>query len=457
VSIVEELTAPIRDGFVPAHIYNDDAVFRLEVDRLFARAWVFVAHESEIPRPDDFVVRNVVDDSFLVTRDRDGVVHVMFNMCVHRGMQVCRAERGAATTFRCPYHAWTYFNDGTLAAVPFHDEAYGGNEGFVKEGQALLPVPAMSIHRGMIFVSLDADAPPFEEWLGEFRYYLDFYMAQSAAGMELRGPQRWRVRANWKIGAENFCGDSYHTPHTHASVVEIKLFGEPKAHRRKEGVLYQAGAGAGTTYKLPVGGDFDSGMAYVGYPPSVVQSAREMWSSDGLQALIGGSGFMPSAATLFPNLSFVHNWPQVADGRVAPFISVRQWQPVGPGETEVLSWFVVAADAPERFKEDSYHAYLMCFGSSGMFEQDDVENWVSITTTARGSMARRLLLNSRMGLRHDGSALVEQYPDFAGPGMARQGFGEHNQRHFLSMWADAISVDPPRAAPISFGVRRGDA
>ena len=448
---LDALTDPIRDGFVPAHIYNDDGVYRLEVERLFARAWVFVAHESEIARPNDFVVRNVVDDSLLVTRDRAGEIHVMFNMCVHRGMQVCRAERGTATTFRCPYHAWTYLNDGTLAGLPFHDEAYGGEDGFAKDGQALLPVPAMAVRNGMIFVSLDPDAPPFEEWLGDFAYYLDFYTAQSPAGMEVRGPQRWRVRANWKIGAENFSGDSYHTPHTHASVVEIRLFGEPKPNKRKEGVLYQAGPGGGTTYKLPPGIDFDAAMTYVGYPRDVIDSIRSMWQTGGLPALIGESGFMPSAATLFPNLSFVHNWPEVDEGRVAPFISIRQWQPVGPGETEVLSWFAVAADAPESFKDDSYRAYLMCFGSSGMFEQDDVENWVSITTTARGSMARRLLLNSRMGLRHDGSSVAPLYKDFAGPGVARQGFGEHNQRHLLGMWADAIRRDPPRLPPIAFG------
>ena len=100
---------------------------------------------------------------------------------------------------------------------------------------------------------------------------------------------------------------------------------------------------------------------------------------------------MVSAATLFPNLSFVHNWPQIdAAGTVAPFISLRQWQPVSERETEVLSWFAVDAAAPEEFKRNSYKAYLMCFGISGMFEQDDVENWVSITDMAAGSMARRL-------------------------------------------------------------------
>jgi phenylpropionate dioxygenase-like ring-hydroxylating dioxygenase large terminal subunit len=447
----QALAAAIAEGYVPAHIYNDDAVFRLEVERLFGRAWVFLAHSSEIARPDDFVVRHIVDNSLLVTRDRSGEIHVLFNMCVHRGMQVCRAERGSAATFRCPYHAWTYFSDGRLAGVPFHDEAYGGDAGFVKEGQALLAAPKVAVRNGMIFASLDPDAPPLEDWLGDFGFYLDFYTGQTPAGMEFRGPQRWRIRSNWKIGAENFCGDSYHTPQTHASVVEIGLFGEPKANKRKEGVLYHAGPGGGTTYKLPPGQDFAESMAYVGYPPPVIEAFAARPQLDGLAQLIGRSGFMPSAATLFPNLSFVHNWPQVSASKVAPFISVRQWQPVGPAETEVLSWFAVAADAPAQFKRDSYKAYLMCFGSSGMFEQDDVENWVSITTTAGASLARRVLLNSRMGLRHDGTPLQPPYPDFAGPGHAVQGYGEQNQRHLLGLWAEAINRPAPQLPAVSFG------
>src|SRR4051794_27995835 len=82
----------------------------------------------------------------------------------------------------------------------------------------------------------------------------------------------------------------------------------------------------------------------------------------------------------------------------------------------------------------------MCFGSPGMFEQDDVENWVSLTSTAAGSMARRLLLNSRMGLREDGTEVVAPLTreQFAGPGEAHVGYGEHNQRHLLNRWADLL-------------------
>lgn len=430
----------VRRGLVPAHIYNDAEIFDLERDRLFARSWVFLAHESEIPEPGDYVVRRVIDDSFIVVRDEAGTVRVLFNMCLHKGMQVCRAEMGNASHFRCPYHAWTYRNDGRLAGLPFHAEAYGGEDGFARAGQSLLPAPSMDNYRGLIFASLDARAPVLRDWLGEFAFYIDLYLSQSPAGIELRGPQRWRVRANWKIGAENFAGDSYHTPHTHASIVDIGLFREPKASKRKEGALYYAGPGSGTTYKLPPGGTFAEQMRYVGYPDQMIEAMGATWSP-GQQRLVGQDGFMVSAATLFPNLSLVHNWPQIDDtGRVVPFISVRQWQPVSQRETEVLSWFAVDAAAPEEFKRDSYRAYLMCFGSSGMFEQDDVENWVSITDMAGGSMARRLLLNSRMGLTSADKPVKPPLAGFSGPGVAYQGFGEFNQRHWLAQWADLLEA-----------------
>jgi phthalate 3,4-dioxygenase subunit alpha len=301
---VATVVEQVRGGMIPAHVYADPEVFALERDRLFARSWVFLAHESEIADPGDYVVRRVLADSFIVVRDESGVVRVLFNMCLHRGMQVCRAELGNASHFRCPYHAWTYRNDGRLAGLPFHEEAYGGEDGFARLGQSLLPAPSLGIHNGLIFISLDPDAPPLRDYLGDFGFYLDFYTRQSPAGVELRGPQRWRIKANWKIGAENFAGDSYHTPHTHASVVDIGLFREPKASKRKEGALYTAGPGAGTTYKLPPGGDFVSSLRYVGYPDAMIEAMADTWS-DRQQALVADSGFMVSAATLFPNLSMV--------------------------------------------------------------------------------------------------------------------------------------------------------
>jgi phthalate 3,4-dioxygenase alpha subunit len=447
----------VRRGMIPAHIYNDRELFDLEKERLFSRAWLFVAHESEIPQDGDYVVRRVLNDSFIVARDSRGDIRAMFNMCLHRGMQVCRAEMGNASNFRCPYHGWSYRNDGRLTGLPFHREAYGGEDGFKKKGQTLLPAPNLASYNGLIFISMDPDAEPLEDFLGDFKFYLDFYTKQSRHGLEVRGPQRWRIKANWKIGAENFAGDMYHTPQTHASVVEIGLFREPKAEKRKDGATYWAHKGGGTTYKLPPG-TFEERMRYVGYTDDMIGRIKGVWSAE-QQELVGENGFMISAATCFPNMSFVHNWPKVEDGDdVLPFISIRMWQPISENETEVYSWFAVDSAASEDYKKNSYKAYLMCFGSTGMFEQDDVENWVSLTNTASGSMARRLLLNSRMGLLDDDRTVVEPLPaeQFRGPGRAYVGYNENNQRALLKLWADHLQMAPISAAATEVGTRNPD-
>jgi len=445
----------VRRGMIPAHIYNDDEIFVLEKERLFSRSWLFVAHESEVPQAGDYVVRRVLEDSFIIVRDEKGEVRAMFNMCLHRGMQVCRAEMGNASHFRCPYHGWSYRNDGRIVGLPFHKEAYGGEDGFKRKGQTLLPAPSLDTYNGLIFISMDPDAPPLREFLGDFAFYLDYYTKQSASGIELRGPQRWRVKANWKIGAENFAGDMYHTPQTHASVVEIGLFREPKAEKRKDGATYWAGNGGGTTYKLPEG-TLEDRLRYVGYRDEMIERMKTQWSPE-QQEVIGKDGFMISAASLFPNMSFVHNWPRVGESdEVLPFISIRQWQPISANETEVLSWFAVDAEAPEEYKALSYKAYLMGFGSTGMFEQDDVENWVSLTNTAAGSMARRLLLNSRMGLLEDGTEVQPALSseEYAGPGVARVGYNESNQRELLRRWADHLERPVDAAKQLVVGANK---
>ena len=242
------------------------------------------------------------------------------------------------------------------------------------------------------------------------------------------------MQCNWKIAAENFAGDSYHTPHTHASIVDIGLFREPTANKRKEGALYLAGGGGGTTYKLPTE-DAGENLAYVGYPPEMVERMREAWTPEHL-AMVGPGRFMVSAATAFPNLSFVHNWPQVRrEGGVVPFVSVRLWQPISATETECLSWFAVDASAPDDFKEASYRAYLLCFGASGMFEQDDVENWTSITNMAKGRLGSQVELDSTMGMAPGGGTLGRPPEQWYGPGSAVVGYGEYNQRALLAWWA----------------------
>jgi hypothetical protein len=122
-----------------------------------------------------------------------------------------------------------------------------------------------------------------------------------------------------------------------------------------------------------------------------------------------------------------------------PFISPRLWQPISSTETECYSWFAVDRNAPDSFKADSYKAYLMCFGTSGMFEQDDVENWTSITSVTRGRLSAQVMLDSTMGMAPDGGTLGESPDKWPAPGTAHVGYGEYNQRAWLNRWANHLA------------------
>jgi phenylpropionate dioxygenase-like ring-hydroxylating dioxygenase large terminal subunit len=441
----------LRSGWIPPHIYSDAAIYEQECQRLFSRTWQFLAHESEVPNIGDYVVRRVLDDSFIVVRGEDGKVRALLNMCRHRGMQICRAEAGHAKRLVCPYHAWSYRTDGTLSGVPFIDDAYGGAAGLQRDELSLVQ-PATETFNGLVFVNLDPQAGSLLDYLGDFATYLAFYTQPSAAGVEVRGPQRWRFKANWKIGAENFAGDSYHTPHTHASIAEIGVLTQARASSRKGGAVYYAGSGAGATFKLGEG-NFAERLASIGYPEPMIRSRAEHWP-EAIRNVIGKDGFVPSAATLFPNLSMLHLWAKTdAAGTITPFTTLRLWQPVSAQETEMLSWFVVDKSASAEFKEASYKAYLMCFGSTGMFEQDDMENWALVTRMSRGQMSRSVHLHNRMGLAADGSALQPPLSDFSGPGVAHVGFSEHNQRQWMEIWCRHMEMEAPavRSGPCAGG------
>ena len=111
-------------GQISREIFVSDAIYREELERLFARAWLFVGHESQIPNPGDYVVSCMGEESVILCRDRAGEIHVFLNSCRHRGMKVCRYDEGSTTVFTCPYHGWSYSTDGKLVGVPYFREAY---------------------------------------------------------------------------------------------------------------------------------------------------------------------------------------------------------------------------------------------------------------------------------------------------------------------------------------------
>ena len=105
-------------GLVDRRIFSDQEIYELELERIFARAWNFMAHDSQIPNPGDFVMTYIGEDRVIAVRDIEGNAQVLVNSCRHRGNAICRAEEGHATSFMCTYHGWTYDLKGALVGVP---------------------------------------------------------------------------------------------------------------------------------------------------------------------------------------------------------------------------------------------------------------------------------------------------------------------------------------------------
>ena len=164
----------VERGIISREIFVSDEIYRQEQERVFARAWLFIGHESQIPKPGDFLTSCMGEESVILCRDRAGKIRVFLNSCRHRGMKVCRYDEGNTVEFQCPYHGWSYATDGALVGVPFAKDAYGAQLDRGRWG--LVEVARMENYKGTIWATWDAAAPPFAEYIGGYKLYLDLLL-----------------------------------------------------------------------------------------------------------------------------------------------------------------------------------------------------------------------------------------------------------------------------------------
>src|SRR5712692_6709009 len=209
----------LDQGTVSREVFVNDEIYQQELEQIFARAWLFVGHESQVPNPDDYFISRMGEESVILTRDRQGQLHVLLNTCRHRGMKVCRYDEGNTRVFSCPYHGWSYSTDGSLVevpgellGVPQYKTAY--HEQLRKQDWGLIHVAQMANYKGSIWATWDPKAPSLLDYLGDARLYLDELLDHrdgSDGGAEvISGVMKWRAPSNWKFMAENFAGDMYH-------------------------------------------------------------------------------------------------------------------------------------------------------------------------------------------------------------------------------------------------------
>jgi len=213
-----DLDRLIRHDRVHGSLYRDPAIFDAELEKIWYRTWVYVGHESEVANADDFVMKSIGPQPVIMTRGRSGDINLLLNRCPHRGNQVCTAPRGNAKTFTCPYHNWTFANDGRLTAYAFP----AGYDGQDMSRLGLGRVPRVASYRGFVFGSFAAEGPSLEEHLGGAAETIDRLCEASPEGeVEITaGFLQHRVKANWKFVLENET-DGYHPAFVHASIFSV--------------------------------------------------------------------------------------------------------------------------------------------------------------------------------------------------------------------------------------------
>jgi len=398
-SEIDELVS-LERGEVDRRIYTDPEIFELEMQTIFARSWLFLCHESQIPEPGDFFQSVMGRDNVLVVRQRDGSIKAMLNTCAHRGNAVCRAEEGNARNFLCTYHGWSYGIDGRLNGVPGFKTFYDGQ--LDKSRHGLAQVAQVASYKGFVFGTHDASAPPLEEFLGATgRLGLDQIAARGDM-VVVPGIQKFIIDCNWKIAVDNLF-DWYHPQVTHASAFQPGVMGTdaPNAAEPEKIDLSEVNMDSGAALDLPATGI--SGTKF----DQVVVLGEYGHAIGGPTASSSGSGVFDQTwrttaqarAALGPVGVEVAGHPNIFPTTwIAVSVQLSLRIPRDPGHTEIWWFTFVDRNLPRETRDLLVTIASRIFGPGGVLEQDDGENWAQATAQTRGIASRRMKHQLTMGL-----------------------------------------------------------
>jgi glycine betaine catabolism A len=220
------MSAAQMEPTLPSTWYRSAQVYRAEKERIFCREWIAACREEELPNPGDHLVLDVLGESILLVRNRDGLLRAFYNVCRHRGSRLCRtaaetealgvALPGGISGGRlivCPYHQWSYDFNGALVAAPH----LTGSAGFQKQDYHLYPV-GIDSWGGFVFLNLTpGEAKPLAVQLGSTVEQLQRYPLRD---LRVGATIRYGIAANWKILCENY-NECYHCGGVHPELCAV--------------------------------------------------------------------------------------------------------------------------------------------------------------------------------------------------------------------------------------------
>ncbi|HET9746222.1 MAG TPA: aromatic ring-hydroxylating dioxygenase subunit alpha [Chitinophagaceae bacterium] len=204
-SYIRNLIANYKQGFsLEQAFYTSNDVFEVEWISIFKRHWLYAGNTAQIPKPGDYFLYHLQDNSIIIIRSNNNEVHALYNTCRHRGSAICLDDTGHVAKLICPYHQWVYDKDGTLLNArmmpdDFDKENYG------------LHTAHVQVVEGLIFICLAETAPDFGPIQKSLSPYLKPYKINEA---KLACIKNYTLHANWKLVAENF-RECYHCGGAH--------------------------------------------------------------------------------------------------------------------------------------------------------------------------------------------------------------------------------------------------
>jgi benzoate/toluate 1,2-dioxygenase alpha subunit len=349
-------------------IYSDPAIFDLELKRIFAKAWIYICHESQLKRPGDYVATDIAHQPIFAMRTTKGGVSVYFDACAHRGARLTTGRTGHAPTITCRYHGWCFNTEGKCTKIQF--EKLGWPDGLPKDFDAnLRAVPRVASYRGFVFASLDAAAESLESFLGEATCkVIDLLADQSPDGLEvLDGSIRYRMGANWKFQCENGA-DGYHVAAVHRNYAATVVYREqlegpsidPLKSTEAGRILNRVGTATGS-YDLGRGHMLNwSDRANPAATPLYEREAQllERFPAEHVRWMVRRGRVF----TGFPN--FLLN--DVAS------TSIRVWRPISANETELETWCFAPIGESEKARTARIRKFEDFFFPSSLAVPDDV-------------------------------------------------------------------------------------
>jgi phenylpropionate dioxygenase-like ring-hydroxylating dioxygenase large terminal subunit len=417
----------LRTREVSMRVLADPEIHKLELQKLFARTWLLLGHETEIPNNGDFMLRWMAQDQVIVSRAADGKVHVSLNVCPHRGMKVCTADSGNAKVQRCIYHGWAFRSDGSFIGSPVEKEQMHGN--VFEKSELGLRKAKVQLYGGLIFANWDHEGLSFEDFLGPMKFYYDMLFCRTDGGLEILGPpQRFVVPANWKAPSEQSAADGYHTLMLHRSMFEMGSYGSDGTNAEtnaaviygvdissQEGHAMRCGTGAKPADPALTLHEQLVARLPPGITEEMVPELERRFSEAQLRIYARGG---PTVGGMFPNVLFL--WINVPspDGKAGGAMVLHTYMPRGPDHMEFTNWIFAERDTPEDMKRQMLTASVGAAGTSGTIEQDDAECWPHMSASARGE------IGAQGTLKYGALLGVNKPDDWDGPARVYAGFSK---------------------------------